>query len=72
MAKYQKIEYKIGKDGKLTETVLNGQGESCLLATEALGRSLGQVESREHLPEFDEGDDNLLGIEPAQTVQQQE
>jgi hypothetical protein len=27
MAEYQKIEYRIGKDGKVTETVINGNGE---------------------------------------------
>jgi hypothetical protein len=73
MAHYQKIEYRIGKDGTLTENVLNGQGETCLLATEDLERSLGDVESRDLLPEFD---DNAaqVGIdavtEQSQTLQQ--
>jgi hypothetical protein len=60
MADYQKIEYRIGKDGKVTETVLNGTGESCTLATDALERSLGAIESRDLLPEYYEGEDNSL------------
>ncbi len=72
MAEYQKIEYRIGKDGKLTETVLNGKGESCILATEALERSLGQLESRELLPEFEDGDESFQVVEQVQTTQQQE
>ena len=70
MASYQKIEYRIGKDGKVTETVLNGMGESCTLVTEALERSLGSIESRDLLPEYHDG--GSLTVEPFQTVQQQE
>ncbi|MBW4473095.1 MAG: DUF2997 domain-containing protein [Stenomitos rutilans HA7619-LM2] len=74
MAEYQKIEYRIGKDGKVTETVLNGKGETCMLATEGLERSLGEVESRELLPEYSDNDENAVGIdavtEQSQTLQQ--
>jgi hypothetical protein len=74
MANYQKIEYRIGKDGKIIETVLNGNGESCLLATEGLERSLGEVESRDLLPEYYDDADNAVGIdavtEQSQTLQQ--
>ena len=76
MAEYQKIEYRIGPDGKVTETVLNGQGESCTLATEALEQSLGQVESRELLPEYDGDQDNALtqdlSLEQSQSIQQKD
>jgi len=37
MAEYQKIEYRIGKDGKIIETVINASGSSC---TNTTGRSL--------------------------------
>jgi Protein of unknown function (DUF2997) len=67
VAKYQKVEYQIAKDGKVTETVINGSGESCILATEALEKSLGRVESRKLLPEYDDGADNLLVNEQTQT-----
>ena len=52
MAEYQKIEYRIGKDGKVTETVINGNGETCTLATQDIEASLGKVESRELLDLF--------------------
>ena len=74
MAEYQKIEYRIGKDGKVTETVLNGTGEACLLATDALEGSLGEVESRDLLPEYYDDPENAVGIdsvtEQSQTLQQ--
>jgi hypothetical protein len=74
MANYQKIEYRIGKDGKVTETVLNGTGESCISATESLEQSLGEVESRELLPEYDGDGDNAIGVnsiaEASQSLQQ--
>ena len=60
MAEYQKIEYRIGKDGKVTETVINGNGETCTLATEDIEASLGKVESRELLPEYHDDGNNFL------------
>jgi Protein of unknown function (DUF2997) len=71
MAEYQKIEYRIGQDGKVTETVINGQGETCTLATQDIETSLGQVESRELLPEYHDGADNFLVNEQSQTNQKQ-
>lgn len=74
MADYQKIEYRIGKDGKVTETVLNGKGETCIVAVEGLERSLGEVESRELLPEYYDDAEIGIGIdavtEQSQTLQQ--
>jgi Protein of unknown function (DUF2997) len=72
MAEYQKIEYRIGKDGVVSETVLDGQGQSCILATETLEQALGQVESRELLPEYEGDHDNALTVEQTQTMQVQE
>jgi hypothetical protein len=69
MAEYQKIEYRIGKDGKVTETVLNGQGESCVLATETMEEALGKVELREMLPEYEGDQDNSLTIDQSQSIQ---
>lgn len=71
MAIYRQIEYRIGKDGKVIETVLNGMGESCTLATENLERSLGAIESRELLPEYHDSEDNALTVEQSQTIQQE-
>lgn len=63
MADYQQIEYRIGKDGKVIETVLNASGTQCTLATAGLEQSLGTVESRELLPQY--YDDN---IDPSQVI----
>ena len=59
MAEYQKIEYRIGKDGKVTETVVNASGESCTETTAPLEDALGKVESQELLPEYYEGEENI-------------
>lgn len=58
MAEYQKIEYCIGKDGKITETVINASGFSCIETTSGMEKALGEVESQELLPEYYEGDEN--------------
>jgi len=52
MARYQRIEYTIGKDGKVTERVLDGSGTECVASTESLEAALGTVERRELLPEY--------------------
>ena len=59
MAEYQKIEYRIGKDGKIIEAVLNASGESCLNTTKGSEQALGEVSSQELLPEYYEGEENL-------------
>ncbi|HBB35819.1 MAG TPA: hypothetical protein DDZ80_08455 [Cyanobacteria bacterium UBA8803] len=59
MAEYQKIEYRIGKDGKITETVIGATGASCMETTKGLEQALGAVEDRELLPEYYEGEENL-------------
>ena len=63
MAEYQKIEYRIGKDGKITETVINASGESCTETTAPLEDALGKVESQELLPEYYQGEENLTNSE---------
>ncbi|MDJ0733188.1 MAG: DUF2997 domain-containing protein [Nostocaceae cyanobacterium] len=57
MAEYQKIEYRIGKDGKITETVINASGSSCTQTTSGIEKALGEVENQELLPEYYEGDE---------------
>ena len=59
MAEYQKIEYRIGKDGKIIETVLNASGSSCTNTTAGIEQALGEVASQELLPEYYEGEENL-------------
>lgn len=63
MAEYQKIEYRIGKDGKITETVINASGKSCTQTTAPLEDALGEIESQELLPEYYQGDENLTDSE---------
>jgi Protein of unknown function (DUF2997) len=63
MAEYQQIEYRIGKDGKIIETVLNASGPSCTETTAAIEQILGQVESRELLPEY-HADSEVLVTDP--------
>jgi hypothetical protein len=70
MAEYQKIEYRIGKDGKIVERVLTATGSSCVETTKSLEQSLGQIESQELLPEYYEGEENI-NIAANQSLKQQ-
>ncbi|MGM3305706.1 DUF2997 domain-containing protein [Anabaena sp. WFMT] len=69
MAEYQKVEYRIGKDGKIVEKVLNATGSSCVETTKAVEKSLGEIESQELLPEYYEGDEFITTSEN-QSLQQ--
>ncbi|MEA5471730.1 DUF2997 domain-containing protein [Spirulina sp. 06S082] len=72
MAEYQKIEYRIGKDGKMTETVLEGaSGQQCLDLTRQIEGCLGELEDRELLPEYHQEPETLVEIqEQTQFLQQ--
>ncbi|MBW4508042.1 MAG: DUF2997 domain-containing protein [Scytonematopsis contorta HA4267-MV1] len=59
MAEYQKVEYRIGKDGKITETVVGASGASCTSTTSGIEEALGEVENQELLPEYYEGEEHL-------------
>ncbi|AFZ12888.1 hypothetical protein Cri9333_2009 [Crinalium epipsammum PCC 9333] len=63
MAEYQKVEYRIGKDGKITEKVINATGSNCTQTTETIEKSLGEVSSQELLPEYYEDSENLTTSE---------
>jgi microcompartment protein CcmL/EutN len=52
MTDYQRIEYRISKDGKITETVMGAIGDGCTAVTQAIEQALGEVEQRELLPEY--------------------
>ena len=69
MAEYQKIEDRIGKDGKIQEQVLNASGSSCTSTTVGLEQALGEVESQEFLPEYYEGEENIT-VEENQSLTQ--
>jgi len=59
MAEYQKIEYCIGKDGKIIETVINASGSSCTNTTKGIEQALGEVSSQELLPDYYEREEEL-------------
>ncbi|MBR8828678.1 MAG: DUF2997 domain-containing protein [Gomphosphaeria aponina SAG 52.96 = DSM 107014] len=63
MAEYRKIEYRIGKDGKITERVINGSGSSCTETTKEIEKALGNVEAQELLPEYYGEQENLTTSE---------
>ncbi len=65
MAEYQRIEYRIGKDGQVTETVLGATGEACNALTREIEAAIGEVETREYLPEYYEDDRPMI-----ETIQQ--
>lgn len=69
MAEYQKVEYRIGKDGKVTETVINASGFSCTTTTSGIEKALGEVESQKLLPEYYEGEENLTTEETQSLTQ---
>lgn len=69
MAEYQKVEYRIGKDGKVTETVINASGSSCTATTSGIEKALGEVESQKLLPEYYEGEENLTTEETQSLTQ---
>ncbi len=76
MSQYQRIEYLIGKDGKIVERALDISGSECISITSQIESNLGKVETRDLLPNYYETSDtfeqNLDGyaIEQAQYNQQ--
>ncbi len=69
MAEYRKIEYRIGKDGKITETVLNATGSSCTETTTGIEKALGKIESQNLLPEYYQAEEKLT-VEQTQILKQ--
>lgn len=63
MSEYQKIEYLIGKDGKVTERVIGGAGVECVTNTSNIESALGEVANRELLPEYYEASEALVNEE---------
>ncbi len=59
MNQYQKIEYLISKDGKITEKVINASGSKCIETTKQTETDLGEIESQELLPEYYQSEEML-------------
>jgi len=69
MSEYQRVEYYIGKDGKITEKVINGQGKTCTQITAEIEKALGNIEKQELLPEYYENNEQNF-IEETQSLSQ--
>ncbi|MBD2177201.1 DUF2997 domain-containing protein [Pseudanabaena sp. FACHB-1998] len=52
MSQYQRIEYLIGKDGKIVERAIDITGSECVAITAQIESNLGKVETRELLPNY--------------------
>jgi len=52
MSQYQRIEYLIGKDGKIVERAIDVSGSECVAITAQIESDLGKVETRELLPSY--------------------
>lgn len=49
----KKMRIRIGKDGQTSITVEGGRGSDCELFTQAMENALGDVETRQYLPEYE-------------------
>ncbi len=56
----RRIEFLIKPDGTITEKVLEGAGNACIVDTALVESALGEVVSRELLPEYYENLDNII------------
>lgn len=52
MSQYQRIEYLIGKDGKIVERAIGMSGSECVAITAEIESNLGKVETRELLSSY--------------------
>lgn len=69
MSQYQRIEYLIGKDGKVVERAIDISGGECIALTAEIELNLGKVATRELLPSYYEASESQLdrqAIEQAQ------
>lgn len=55
----RRIEFLIKPDGTIVEKVLEGSGNACIMDTAPMESALGEVISREMLPEYYENLENL-------------
>jgi hypothetical protein len=59
MSQYQRIEYLIGKDGKIVERALDISGSECISITAQIESNLGKIETRDLLPNYYDTSDTL-------------
>jgi hypothetical protein len=60
MSQYQRIEYLIGKDGKIVERAIDMTGSGCVAITAEIEADLGKVETRQLLPNYYETSEQSL------------
>ena len=73
MSQYQRIEYLIGKDGKIVERAIDISGSECVAITAEIESNLGKVETRELLSSYYETSEQNLDhnvVEQSQYEQQ--
>lgn len=69
MSQYQRIEYLIGKDGKIVERAIDISGSECIAITAEIESNLGKVETRELLPNYYEISEQNLDSNEIEQVQ---
>ena len=69
MSQYQRIEYLIGKDGKIVERAIDMSGSECVAITAEIESNLGKVETRQLLPNYYENSGQNLDRNAIEQVQ---
>ncbi len=69
MSQYQRIEYLIGKDGKIVERAIDICGSECVAITAEIESNLGKVETRELLPNYYETSEQNLDRNAIEQIQ---
>ncbi|MEA5476044.1 DUF2997 domain-containing protein [Pseudanabaena galeata UHCC 0370] len=69
MSQYQRIEYLIGKDGKIVERAIDMSGSECVAITAEIESNLGKVETRQLLPNYYETSGQNLDCNAIEQVQ---
>ncbi len=69
MSQYQRIEYLIGKDGKIVERAIDISGSECVSITAEIESNLGKVETRQLLPNYYETSEQNLDCNVMEQVQ---
>lgn len=69
MSQYQRIEYLVGKDGKIVERAIDISGSECVAITADIESNLGKVETRQLLPNYYETSEQNLDCNAIEQVQ---
>ncbi|OYQ66259.1 hypothetical protein B9G53_04505 [Pseudanabaena sp. SR411] len=69
MSQYQRIEYLIGKDGKIVERAIDISGSDCVAITAEIESNLGKVETRQLLSSYYETSGQNLDRNAIEQVQ---